>query len=56
MVYVELPQEGSKIAQGGTWRVSVKSNRRWCLFQGVDQIGAVESVKAASDIVRTFLV
>ena len=51
VVFVELPQEGSKIAQGGTCAVCAASGQNRTLTPCADQIGAVESVKAASDIV-----
>ena len=53
VVYVELPSEGSEISQGGTWHVSRCCGvvRTGYSLLSADQIGAVESVKAASDIV-----
>ena len=60
VVFVELPERGAKIEQGGessSYRSSVwvppsfeGSYQRELLY--VESVGAVESVKAASDIVR----
>ena len=56
VVYVELPQEGSDIVQGGKSRIThlLRPSRRQTAIHA-DQIGAVESVKAASDIVSACL-
>ena len=56
VVYVELPQEGSDIVQGGKlyiWTYIEPLRQR--TPTPADQIGAVESVKAASDIVSAGL-
>lgn len=55
MVFVELPAEGTEVAQAGLCfkQLQVKSNT--VLITQIAQIGAVESVKAASDVVRLIL-
>lgn len=53
VVFVELPQLNTKVAKGGTLYSIFRVNFNQHLSRGrPDQIGAVESVKAASDIVE----
>ena len=51
VVFVELPAEGTKVAKGGKFVINCGRVRIY-FFCRTDQIGAVESVKAASDIVE----
>lgn len=50
VVFVELPSVGTEVKQGGMYSAPLHLHVSHD-FNGVDQIGAVESVKAASDIV-----
>ena len=63
VVFVELPETGATIQQGGQWFPPIKNKITDPPFQKnslmtdlTDSVGAVESVKAASDIVRTDIV
>lgn len=51
VVFVELPQVGKDIKAGGAYPSCLLVLHDFGNFY-VDQIGAVESVKAAADIVR----
>lgn len=55
VVFVELPALETKVAQGGELYLRTYAQRKgepqFIFSQILDQIGAVESVKAASDIV-----
>lgn len=52
VVFVELPSVGTKVAAGGSSTANVKGTPKASFL---DQIGAVESVKAASDIVEYYI-
>lgn len=58
VVFVELPSKGTTVSQGGMSASRAFYLSQFFLISGVyspiDQIGAVESVKAASDIVERF--
>jgi glycine cleavage system H protein len=52
VVFVELPTVGTEVGQGGKCHIHYDCVCSKVLNSFTDQIGAVESVKAASDIVR----
>lgn len=52
VVFVELPKEGTQVAKGGESHPVYMSSFSYTRWIQTDQIGAVESVKAASDIVE----
>lgn len=55
VVFVELPKEGTQVAKGGTFGDLYTSRVSTRIYGGnTEQIGAVESVKAASDIVQSY--
>ena len=51
VVFVELPVVGTEVSQGGLFAPFLWPTTM--LKECIDQIGAVESVKAASDIVKS---
>lgn len=51
VVFVELPKPGDEVVQGGMYQPHPICNQKKNYNAMKDQIGAVESVKAASDIV-----